>query len=225
MQRPERRRTVLLNPLVEAAVLETARGGILTGGLGFDQCDVAVVTNLGGGDHIGSHGVETLEEMAAVKATVLRAVAPAGIAVLNAGDPMVGAMAEASPAPVIYFCLDGDVPLLLQHRQRGGRAAFVRSGVMVWAEGDAETELVSLTNVPLTHEGRLPFQVENALAAAAAVLALGIRAKPSAPAWNLSRPTTSEARTVQRLRDRRGRVGRRLRAQRLRARSPDTFPR
>ncbi len=171
---PNSARTVLLNPLVEAAVLETARGGILTGGLGFDQCDVAVVTNLGGGDHLGSHGVETLEEMAAVKATVLKALAPAGFAVVNAGDAMVGAMAEASPAPLVYFAIDGNVPRLRSHRQQGGRAAFVRSGIIIWADGNVETEVVSLTDVPLTHKGRISFQVENALAAAAAVLALGL---------------------------------------------------
>ena len=84
---PQSARAVLLNPRVEAAVLETARGGILREGLGFDRCDVAVVTNIGEGDHLGSPDIDTLEKLARVKRTIVDVVPPTGAAVLNADDP------------------------------------------------------------------------------------------------------------------------------------------
>ena len=133
---PRSARAVLLNPRVEAAVLETARGGILREGLGFDRCDVAVVTNIGKGDHLGLRGIETLEDLARVKRTVVEAVAPDGAAVLNAADPLVAAMAEHCPGTVIFFAATDDEPVLAAHRAAGGRAVFVRGGtVMCLAEG------------------------------------------------------------------------------------------
>src|SRR5262249_43003557 len=86
-------RAILANPQVEAAVLEKARGGILRAGLGFDRCDVAVVTNIGEGDHLGLADIETPERLAYVKRTLVDVVAPTGSAVLNAADPLVAAMA------------------------------------------------------------------------------------------------------------------------------------
>jgi cyanophycin synthetase len=171
---PRSARAVLLNPRVEAAVLETARGGILREGLGFDTCDVAVVTNIGQGDHLSLRGIETVEDLARVKRVVVEAVAPAGFAVLNAGDPLVAAMAGHCPGKVIYFARDADNPVLAAHRRSGGRAAFVRGGAIVLAEGEREEVLAPLAEVPLTHGGRVAFQVENALAAAAAAWALAV---------------------------------------------------
>jgi cyanophycin synthetase len=165
---------VLLNPRVEAAVFETGRGGILREGLGFDQCDVAVVTNIGGGDHLGLHGVSTAEELAQVKRTVVEAVAPGGAAVLNAEDPLVAAMASHCPGSVIFFARQAAAPPLVAHRRGGGRTAFIRAGVLVLAEGEREEVVASLDQVPMTHGGRVPFQVENALAATAAAWALGL---------------------------------------------------
>jgi cyanophycin synthetase len=165
---------VLMNPSVEAAVLETARGGILRAGLGFDRCDVAVVTNLGEGDHLGLSEIETLEKLAAVKRTIVDAVPANGVAVLKANDPLVAAMARDCKAAVIFFALCGDDPVIMAHRCQGGRAIFVRHDTVIVAEGEVEIPLVALENVPLTHGGRIPFQVENALASAAAAWALGI---------------------------------------------------
>ncbi len=165
---------VLLNPMVEAAVLETARGGILRAGLGFDRCDVAVVTNIGEGDHLGISDIETLERLAVVKRTIVDAVAPTGAAVLNAADPLVASMAAECKAPVIFFAQNGDDPVIAAHRRAGGRATFVRHGTVILAEGETETPLVALADVPLTHGGRIPFQVENTLASAAAAWALGV---------------------------------------------------
>ncbi len=165
---------VLMNPGVTAAVLETARGGILRAGLGFDRCDVAVVTNIGEGDHLGISDIETLDKLAAVKQTIVNAVSNKGTVVLKANDPLVADMARDCKASVIFFARRGEDPVITAHRRAGGRAIFVRQGMVVMAEGEVEIPLVALAGVPLTHGGRIAFQVENALAAAAAAWALGI---------------------------------------------------
>lgn len=167
-------KAVLMNPTVEAAVLETARGGILRAGLGFDRCDVSVVTNIGEGDHLGLSDVETIEKLAAVKRTIVDATSGDGAVVLNAADPLVAAMARDCPAPIIFFARFGDDAVITSHRRQGGRAVFVRQGTIVLAEGEVETPLVALANVPLTHGGRIAFQIENALASAAAAWALEV---------------------------------------------------
>jgi cyanophycin synthetase len=171
---PRSARTVLQHPKVEAAILETARGGILREGLGFDRCDVAVVTNIAEGDHLGVADVDTPEKLARVKRTLVEAVAPTGAAVLKADDPLVAAMVGHCPGSVVFFAQDGTHPVLVRHRGEKGRTAFVRDSHVVLAEGEQEIPLVSLKRVPLTHGGRIGFQVENALAAAAAAWRLGV---------------------------------------------------
>jgi cyanophycin synthetase len=170
---PQSARSVLLNPRVEVAVLETARGGILREGLGFDPCDVAIVTNIGKGDHLGLRGIDTLEELARVKQTVVTAVAPNGTAVLNAADPLVAGMASACPGKVTFFARDGNQPVIVAHRNDGGRAVFVRNGEIILADGAKEDRLLAVADVPFT-QGGVPFQVENTLAAVAATWALGL---------------------------------------------------
>ena len=98
---PRSARNVLFHPEVDAAVFETARGGILREGLGFDRCNVAVVTNIGAGDHLGMNYISTVEDLAVVKRVIVRSVLPDGVAVLNAADPSVAAMANACPGSVL----------------------------------------------------------------------------------------------------------------------------
>lgn len=171
---PQSARRVLMNPSVDAAVFETARGGILREGLGFDWCDVGIVTNIGEGDHLGLGDVGTLEKLAQVKRCIPEAVGAWGTAVLNAADPLVAPMREKVRGKVVYFALDAQEPVLAEHRRAGGRAAFTRQGTIVLAEGDREEPFVALDRVPLTHGGRIGFQVENTLAAVAAAWSLGI---------------------------------------------------
>jgi cyanophycin synthetase len=171
---PQSARAVHINPRVEAAVFETARGGILREGLGFDQCDVGVVTNIGGGDHLGLRGIDTLEELARVKQTVIDAVATDGFGVLNADDPLVAAMAEHCPGAVVYFARGAENPLVTAHLETGGRAAFVKDGVMILAHGAREESLTPLSRAAMTHGGKVGFQIENSLAAAAATWCLGV---------------------------------------------------
>jgi len=166
--------TVLQNGRVDAAVLETARGGILRAGLGFDRCSVAVMTNIGAGDHLGISDIETAEDLATVKRTIVDVVLPGGAAVLKADDPLVAPMAAHCKAPAVFFAVDGTHPVIVEHRKKNGRAAFVRDKRMILAEGEQEIPLATLDSVPMTQNGRIRFQIENALAAAAATWSLGI---------------------------------------------------
>jgi cyanophycin synthetase len=171
---PQSARSILINPSVDMAVFETARGGILREGLAFDYCDVAVVTNIGDGDHLGLCDVNTPEELAKVKRCIVEAVAPSGYAVLNANDPLVVEMAAHCPGGVVFFALDANHPVVVRHRGVGGRAIFVRDGNIIIAEGEREETVISLDRLPLTRNGQVAFQVENTLATIAAAWSLGI---------------------------------------------------
>ncbi len=170
---PKSARNVLMHPDVEAAVLECARGGILREGLGFDRCQVAVVTNIGSGDHLGLNYLETVEDVQRVKSVIVQNVAPGGYAVLNAADPLVAGMAALCPGGVIYYCSDRLLPLMATHRAQGRRCVFVDDGHIVAVEGNAR-DSIPLRDVPLTRGGQLGFQVENAMAAVAAAWGLGL---------------------------------------------------
>ena len=174
---PKSARRILSNPLIDAAVLETARGGILREGLAFDQCDVAVVTNIGEGDHLGLSNINTCEQLAEVKRAIVDVVSPQGHAILNADDPLVVAMAPKCPGAVVFFSHSAENPYLVERRQAGGRVVFVRDQSLVLAHGDSEFALISLDKIPLTHGGRIRFQIENVMAAAAATWAQGIPAQ------------------------------------------------
>jgi cyanophycin synthetase len=171
---PKSAQCVLMNPNVEAAVFETARGGILREGLAFDYCDVAVVTNIGDGDHLGISDVNTIEDLAKVKRCIVDVVSPSGYAVLNAADPLVVEMAAHCPGGVLFFALDGENPVIVRHRSVGGRAVFVRDGQIIFAEGNNEQTLMPVAAVPLTVEGKIGFHVENTLASTAAAWCLGV---------------------------------------------------
>jgi len=171
---PKSARRVLANPAVTAAVLETARGGILREGCGFDKCDVAVVTNIASGDHLGIGEIDTPEQIAWVKGAIVAAVRPGGAAVLNAADPLVVAMKKWCKGQVVYFGLDPANPVIVEHLAQGGLAATLRDGWIVLCDGPRETRLAHLDRVPLVHRGLVSFQVENVLASAAAAWRMGV---------------------------------------------------
>jgi cyanophycin synthetase len=170
---PRSARNLLMHPDIDAAVLEVARGGLLREGLGFDQCDVAVVTNIGHGDHLGQNHVSTVAELAEVKQVIVRQVASTGAAVLNAADPLVAAMAAACTGSIVFFAHDRDHPVLAAHRARGERTLHVERGHIV-ATAAGERFEFDLARIPMTGHGRIPFQIENAMAAIGAAWALGI---------------------------------------------------
>jgi cyanophycin synthetase len=170
---PKSARNVLLHPDVDAAVFETARGGILREGLGFDRCQVAVVTNVGAGDHLGLNYITTVEDLAVLKRVIVQNVAPGGYAVLNAADPIVAAMAATCPGRVIFFAADRQHPLMTAHRTQGQRCVFVEGDAIVCAEGPWR-EAFALRDIPLTRGGAIGFQVENVMAAVGAAWGAGI---------------------------------------------------
>jgi cyanophycin synthetase len=171
---PKSARAVLSHPRVDAAVLETARGGMLREGLGFDWCDVAIVTNVAEGDHLGLNGINSIEELARVKEIPVRRVSRMGAAVLNADDPHVVAMADVCIGTVIYFSRNADSSVMRAHRATGGKAVTVRDGYIVLASGKDERRVARLDQLPLTHGGRIGFQVDNLLASVAAGYWLGL---------------------------------------------------
>ncbi|NBY06166.1 MAG: cyanophycin synthetase, partial [Betaproteobacteria bacterium] len=170
---PRSARNVLMHPHVDAAVLETARGGMLREGLAFDRCSVAVVTNIGMGDHLGLNFITTVEDLAVLKRMIVQNVATSGMAVLNAADPMVAAMASSCPGQVTFFALDPHQPTLTTHRAQGKRVLFVEDDQLVAAEGKFEMR-IPLSQIPLTRSGAIGFQIENAMASVAAAWATGV---------------------------------------------------
>jgi len=170
---PRSARNVLLHPEVDAAVLETARGGMLREGLAFDRCKVAVVTNLGGGDHLGLNYITTLEDLTVLKRVIVLNVEHDGMAVLNAADPAVAAMAPHCPGDVTFFAMDVTQPVLAAHRAQGRRVVFVENGAIVAQKGK-QVFRIPLSQVPLTLSGQIGFQTENVLAAVGAAWAVGV---------------------------------------------------
>jgi cyanophycin synthetase len=147
--------------------LETARGGILRSGLAFDRCDVGVVLNVAA-DHLGLGDINTIDQMAKVKAVIAEAVHVDGYAVLNADDERVAAMAEYVPGKVAYFSMDAENPLVRSHVQRGGIAAVCAQGYLTILQQDWVHRIEKVEQVPLTLGGRAPFMIANALAASVA---------------------------------------------------------
>lgn len=178
---PRSAEIVLDDPSAEAAVLETARGGIIRRGLGYDKADVAVITNITA-DHLGADGVDDLDELIDVKALVAEEIHDGGTVVLNADDLPVAALAGRPAvgrrAPVIrYFSLDPGNPVVQQHRAAGGISYELRDGELVEIEGGRELGLAAVAELPGAFGGLAPHVVANALAAVAACRALGVSAK------------------------------------------------
>jgi cyanophycin synthetase len=170
---PKSARNVLLHPDVDAAVFETARGGVLREGLAFDRCNVAVVTNIGMGDHLGLNFISTVEDLSVVKRVVVQNVANDGVAVLNAADPMVAAMADMCPGSVTFFAVDIHHPVMAAHRAQGRRVVYVEDGQIVACEKKRQLR-IPLSQIPITRNGTIGFQIENAMAVVAAAWALDV---------------------------------------------------
>ena len=170
---PKSAKNVLHHPDVDAAVLETARGGVLREGLAFDYCDVAVVTNVGSGDHLGLNYITTVDELAVLKRVIVQNVSPRGTAVLNAADPVVAAMAAKCKGAVIFFALDQFNPIMATHRAQGRAVVYVENQQIVAARG-AEKHYLNLAEIPVTLGGAVGFQVENVMSSVAAAWALGL---------------------------------------------------
>jgi cyanophycin synthetase len=167
---------ILTNPTVDVAVLETARGGILRAGLGFDEADVGVVLNVSA-DHLGLRGIHTIEQLAEVKSVIPAITKRDGHAVLNADDPLVYAMRERTGADIVLFSAKdfGENALIEEHISRGGIAAVVEQDTFVIRRGRLRIPIAAEHDVPLTIGGAARFQRQNVLAAIAAAYVQGMR--------------------------------------------------
>ena len=158
---------------IDVAVLETARGGIVLRGMGYESNEASILTNVSS-DHLDLQGIHTLPELAEVKATICRITKPDGWVILNADDPYVAPVARRVRARVAYFSAAPDEsPLIRRHLAAGGRAFLVRRGEMGEAEGRRWTPFVPVREVPITLAGLARHNVANALAAAGGARALG----------------------------------------------------
>jgi len=167
---------VLSNPTVDVAVLETARGGLLRSGLGFQECDVGIVLNVSA-DHLGLGGINTIEQLADVKSVIAAVVKRRGYAVLNADDPLVFRMADRTRGDVVLFSTrpDRGNPEVERHVEEGGTAATMEDGAFVIRRGRLCIPIAAAPDVPLTLEGAARFQYGNILAAIAAAFVQGMR--------------------------------------------------
>jgi len=167
---------ILSNPTVDVAVLETARGGILRAGLGWVECDVGVVLNVTA-DHLGLRGINTVEQLAEVKAVIPAVVKREGHAVLNADDPLVYAMRDRTMADIVFFSTlpEGENAAFEEHLTRGGIGARIEDGTFVIRRGRLKIPIARLGEVPLMLGGAARFQQGNVLAAIATAYVQGVR--------------------------------------------------
>ena len=153
---------VLRDPTIDFAVLESARGGILRNGLAFEHCDMAIVTNITA-DHIGLHGINSLEQMARVKSVVPETVVPRGFAILNAEDDLVYNMRKGLECNVALFSMNEHHPRIQQHCKNGGFAAVYENGYVSILKGTWKIRVLHVRDIPITYEGKALHNVMNAL--------------------------------------------------------------
>lgn len=178
MSGPQSAQVVLKNPSVDFAVLETARGGIIRSGLGFDRCNVAVVTNVAS-DHLGLGGIDTLSDLAKIKAVVPQSALRDGASVLNADNEWTVEMQRSARGEIVFFSMDADNPVVRDHLRERGKAVVLKQtpqGEMITLmEHRRETSLLYVTQIPATFGGRIRVNIANALAATAAAFALDVQ--------------------------------------------------
>lgn len=188
---PQSARMILEDPTVEMAVLETARGGLLRSGLAFEQCDVGIVLNVAA-DHLGIGDINTIDQLAKLKAVVAESTAADGYTVLNADDERVAAMANQVQAKVAYFSMDPANPLVRSHLANGGIAAVYEEGYLSIIQQDWLHRIIKADLVPLTMGGRAPFMIANALAASLAGFVQGVKIEQIRAALQSFQPSASQ---------------------------------
>ncbi|HLU80716.1 MAG TPA: cyanophycin synthetase [Flavobacteriaceae bacterium] len=172
---PKSAQFVLRDPTVNFAVLECARGGLLRSGLGFDFCDVGIVTNVEG-DHLGLGGINTVEQLAKAKAVIPETVFPNGYAVLNADDDLVYEMRKNLRCKIALFSLTENNPRIIRFQKEGGITAIYENGYVTLCRGTFKMRVIKAEKIPLTFNGKAQFMIQNILAAiiAADVQGIGI---------------------------------------------------
>ena len=175
---PQSAKVVLSDPAVEAAVLETARGGIVRRGLGYDWSDIGVMTNISE-DHIGQDGIKTVDDLLFIKSLVAERVKEGGTLVLNADDERLAKLMESErvskiPKRAVYFSLDENNPVVRDHLEGGGTAYFLRGTSLIEAVGERHQVIGDTSRLPVVMNGAADFQVRNLLATVAACRAFGV---------------------------------------------------
>ncbi len=165
---------ILKDPTVEFAVLETARGGILRAGLGFSRCDIGIITNIQE-DHLGLSDIHTLDDLARVKATVVRSIKKDGWAILNAEDDQCIKIANELNCNVAYFAMDENHPRMVQFAKEGKTVAVYENGYITIKKGEWKIRVERATHVPLTMGGKAKFMIANVLAATLAAYLQGFK--------------------------------------------------
>ncbi len=167
-------RRVLVNPFVDAVVLETSELRVIQEGLAFDRCNVTVVTNLHSGDYRGEADVDDAVLVAKAIRAPVDVVLPDGCAVLNADDPEVAAMAGKCRGRILYFSRDGQSPLVREHLGKGGQAVFVADGAIVVNHMNQILPVFALDRPGSASPGAPSTPIEDLLAGVGAGTALGI---------------------------------------------------
>jgi cyanophycin synthetase len=165
--------TLLMNKELDAVVLETARGGIVRKGLAYDLADVGVITNIAE-DHLGLDGINTLEDLAKVKALVGEAVKDDGYTVINADDEMSKTIVDRMKSNIIFFSKSKDNPLLRANIEKGGYGIYCYNNFIYVEKDDNAVPISKIENVSITMNGKLKYNIENAMAACAALVGLKV---------------------------------------------------
>lgn len=189
---PDSARFVLRDPTVDFAVLETARGGILRSGLGYNLADVSVITNVTD-DHLGLEGIDTLEKMTRVKSVVAENVYPEGYTVLNADDDQTYGMKEGLNSNVVLFSLNPKSERILEHCNSGGTAAVYEDGYITINRAGWIIRVENVLNIPLTFDGRAAFQIQNVLAATSAAIVQGVKVEELRVSLQTFAPSSSQS--------------------------------
>jgi UDP-N-acetylmuramyl tripeptide synthase len=173
---PSSAQIVLRNKDIDVAVLETARGGIVRAGLGFDQCDLALLTNVQG-DHLGISDIDTIEELNQVKAVITKALKHNGIAILNADNENTIAIGEKTDNKVAWFSLYPKNPLILAGINKGIPVAYLENQCIILQTGSTKINLASVIDIPITFNGSLKFMIQNAMGAVLNAYLFGVKAE------------------------------------------------
>ena len=161
--------TILTDPTVDFAVLECARGGIIRSGLGFDHCDISIVTNISE-DHLGLKGIKTLSEMAKVKSVVPKSTFDHGYAILNADDDLVYEMSDELDCNIAYFSIDANNERIKKHCANGGLAAVIEKGYLTVCKGEWKIRVNKIESIPLSMNGKAECMIKNILPATLAAI-------------------------------------------------------
>ncbi|WP_299671196.1 cyanophycin synthetase [uncultured Polaribacter sp.] len=188
---PQSAEFVLKDPTVNFAVLECARGGLLRAGLGFKKCDIAIVTNVAS-DHLGLKGINTIEQLARVKAVVPETVLPEGYAILNADDDLVYDMRRDLKCNVALFSLDENNPRIKAMQRLNGITAIYENGYVTICRGEWKMRLMKAEHIPLTYGGKATFMIQNVLGAVLAAHVQGISIEDMKAALETFIPSPSQ---------------------------------